>query len=346
MIKLYFFIIFYCLTKFGFAQDPIFVNASEVGNGIGFQRLGESFILTPAHVVESTSKTITLSDERKATFKANLLESYANDIAILRVEDSKTSYLPLTLHENYAAAIANASTGFVTYLDVLGIVNYIHVNITSKDPSSFTVTPQSNAHTFGKGMSGSPFYIMYNDVKVLAGMLMSLEEGATDAFVYQFDDIITSISSFIETTAKTKLKLGLVWQTQNAEDVSILNRVSSALQELDNYTIISRVPERNYIDKHFEDIQRGIAINSIPKKLKNTIDVLVFGNISITATTNSNDMAIVNIKFESAIYNSSDFSLVKTITITTKGLGYKTSSAKEQAIKSLLTKLKDRFYEN
>lgn len=338
---------FFAFALFCNAQEPIFVNAGEIGNGIGFERFGESFILTPAHVVDTSVGSILLSDSRKANSEATLLETYANDIAILRVEEPKSVYLPLVLSETYNDAISNASSGFVSYLDDVGIVNYIHVNITSKDQSSFTVTPQSPKHTFKKGMSGSPFYVMHNGVKTLSGMLMSIEEGAIDGFIFQLDDIITTVDSFIKNTQKKDVvKLGVLIHVESAELLPIINRINSEIKDIDGYTMVSRLPERKFIDKNFDKILSSAFTQTIPNKLKNTIHQFLLGKIALEYDTNEKGMNLVYISFEGGLYASEDASLIKSINIQTKGLGYKKNAAKEQAIKSILTKIKNRLNEN
>ncbi|WP_405570174.1 hypothetical protein [Winogradskyella sp. Asnod2-B02-A] len=325
------------------------MHASEIGNGIGFDRLGESFVLTPAHVVDTSIDDIVLSDNRKSNSHATLLETYTNDIAILRVKENnkKSKYQTLKLAKVYKEAIANASSGFVAYLDGLGIVNYIHVNITSKDQSSFTVTPQSNHHTFKKGMSGSPFYIMHNSKKILAGMLMSIEEGSVDGFIYQWDDIITTVASFIEEDIEKKIvKLGLKISVDNSDDLSIVNRVKSTLKTVNDYTLLNRLPDPKFIDKHLEGIINGNFFDDMSTKIQNGTDQLLLGKLSVSYDSNEKNMQLVYITFEGGLYLSEDSSLIKSMSITTKGLGFKRASAKEQAIKSILTKIKNQFYED
>lgn len=345
--QLLFILALFCLILKGFTQEPIYIQAAELGNGIGFERFGESFILTPAHVVDSSFGDILLSDSRKANSKATLLETYINDLAILRVEDPKSVYLPLALPVSYNEAIANSSSGIITYLDDLGIVNYIHVNITSKDQSSFTVTPQSKQYLFRKGMSGSPFYVMHNGIKTLAGMLMSIEEGSTDGFIFQLDDIITTVSSFIEETSKNEpIKLGVLIHVDSAEHLPIVNRINSTLKQIEIYAIVGRMPERKFVEEHFESILYGTIGDSMPNKIKNGLDQLLLGKIEVVYDTNEKNMNLVYITFEGGIYSSRDSSLIKSIHIDTKGLGYKKNAAKEQAIKSILTKIKNQLHEN
>ncbi|WP_299100875.1 hypothetical protein [uncultured Winogradskyella sp.] len=349
MKKLLILTIYYCFITFGYSQEPIYVQASEIGNGIGFDRLGESFVLTPAHVVDTSIDDIVLSDNRKSNSQATLLETYTNDIAILRVKENnqKSKYQTLKLSKVYKEAIANASSGFVAYLDGLGIVNYIHVNITSKDQSSFTVTPQSNNHTFKKGMSGSPFYIMHNGEKTLAGMLMSIEEGSVDGFIYQWDDIITTVSSFIEEDIEKKvIKLGVKINVKDSEDLSIVNRVKSTLKTVKNYTLLNRLPDPKFINKHLEAIINGSFFDDMSAKIQNGTDQLLLGKLSVSYDSNEKNMQLVYITFEGGLYLSEDSSLIKSISINTKGLGFKKASAKEQAIKSILTKLKNQIYED
>lgn len=349
MKKLFLLAFFYAFITFSFSQEPIYVQASELGNGIGFERLGESFVLTPAHVVDTSIDDIILSDNRKSNSKATLLETYTNDIAILRVKENsqKSKYQTLKLAKVYKDAIANASSGFVAYLDGLGIVNYIHVNITSKDQSSFTVTPQSNNHTFKKGMSGSPFYVMYNGEKTLAGMLMSIEEGSVDGFIYQLDDIITTVASFIEEDNQKKIvRLGVKISVEDSEDLTTVNRVKSTLKTLKDYELLNRIPDTKFIDRHKEEIINGSFFDDMSTKIQNGTDQLLLGKLSVSYDSNEKNMQLVYITFEGGLYLSEDSSLIKSISITTKGLGFKKASAKEQAIKSILTKIKNQFYED
>ena len=74
-MKYLFFILVY-FTQMGFAQEPIYVNASENANGIGFEHFGESFIVTPALVVDSSVGDLVLSDSCKTNCYIATLETF------------------------------------------------------------------------------------------------------------------------------------------------------------------------------------------------------------------------------------------------------------------------------
>ena len=135
-------------------------------------------------------------------------------------------------------------------------------------------------------------------------------------------------------------------QADGAEHLSIIKRITSEVKQVEDYEVVNRIPERHLVDRNLEAILYGTASDAMPNKIKNAVDQLLLGKLSVVYDTNEKNMSIVYISFEGGIYSSTDYNLIESISITTKGLGYKKAAAKEQAIKSILTKIKEQLDEN
>jgi len=332
------------------SQEIVFLEGNEVGNGILQSRLGECFVITPNHVVDNGAGDILVKGMNNVNSKAKYISPYPLDLAILRVNKGHNFNCEnWEISEYYESALKNVSNGYVKYLDEYGIENLIHVNIISKDEFGFWIIPQDPNFNFFKGMSGSSFYIDYNNHKILAGMLMRLGENSKEAFVYQMDDILRTLSPFFEvktkkrTSEKSFKNLGVLITQDSDKNSSLTNDLVSNLNQLKTYKAVSKFTKNDYIEKTIDDILSGDSGIVVPGSIKKALDELLLGNVTLIKKTNGKNMHVIHANFTGGTYDTENFNLIKSISISGKGLGFDESSAEAQAIKSLIANLKNQM---
>ena len=337
-------------TFFVFSQQSVFVKSSEIGNGILCERAGECFVITPLHVVEDTMGEMIVFNESKVKSIAKIEGEYDSDLAILSmVKNPNLSCTQLIISDYYSKSVNNLSSGTVEYLDESGVFNIIHVNITYKDNIGFTIIPQSGNTTFSKGMSGSSFYFNYKGEKVLAGMLMSIEEGFVEAFVLQIDDVMRVLSPFFEIkTGDSPVrngpkKIGVMLLKDGKKESIITNQLVTGFNQEKTYKAFSKFPESKHIEEVFDDIILGSSDVMIPSKLSQELDEIFIGNITFTMNTNRKNMYNVYADFNGGVYSTKNFNLINSIIVSGKGLDFDESNAKKQAMKSLKNNIKNQF---
>lgn len=337
-------------TFFVFSQQSVFVKSSEIGNGILCKRAGECFVLTPLHVVEESMGEMIVFNENKVKTIAEIEGEYDSDLSILNMVKNPNLYCEeLIISDYYSKAVNNLSSGTIEYLDESGVFNIIHVNITYKDNIGFTIIPQEGNTTFSKGMSGSSFYFNYKGEKILAGMLMSIEEGFTEAFVLQIDDIMRTLAPFFEIkTGDSSVrigpkKMGVMLLNEGQKESMITNQLVTEFNQEKKYKAYSKFSESKHIEGVFEDIIMGNSDVIIPNKLKKELDEIFIGNITFTMDTNRKNMFNVDANFNGGVYSTENFNLINSIIVSGKGLGFDELGAKKQAMKSLFNNIKNKF---
>ena len=333
-----------------FAQETVFIKSNEIGNGIICERAGECFVITPDHVVSESVSDILVSNANRINSTANLIEAYETDLAILRISKSSNAICEnWDISDQFNKAIDNMSTGFIEYLDEFGISNMVHVNITSKDQTSFIIIPQNANIGFRKGMSGSSFYINYQGEKILAGMLMSMEDDSKQAFVYQIDDIMRTLAPFfdikrqVETSYSGPKRLGVMLLKDHDRYVDMNNQLVANINKGTSYKAYSKFSENDYVAKEFDNIVLGRSDLVIPNKLRKELDQLFLGNVTFDSETNRKNMYVVHARLNASLYLTSNLNLMDSYSFMGKGIGFDEKSAEKQAIKSLLTNIENQF---
>ncbi|MDO5969645.1 hypothetical protein Q4Q35_07485 [Flavivirga aquimarina] len=335
---------------FLFAQETVFVKSTEIGNGIICERAGECFVITPAHVVSESVSDILVRSANRINNTANLIDAYEADLAILGItKSSSTTCKSWDISDQFDRAIDNVSSGFVEYLDEFGASNMVHVNITSKDQTSFIIIPQNANIGFRKGMSGSSFYINYQGEKILAGMLMSMEDDSKQAFVYQIDDIMRTLASFfdvkrqVETTYNGPKRLGVMLLKDNNRYVEVNNKLVTNINKGTSYKAYDKFAENDYVEKEFDNIVLGRSDLVIPSKLRKELDQLFLGNVIFETETNRKNMHTVYVRLNASLYLTNNLNVIDSYSFMGKGLGFDEKTAEKQAIKSLLTNMENQF---
>lgn len=343
------FLLFYAF--FLFSQETVFIESNEIGNGIICMRAGECVVITPNHVVfDSGGDEILISDKNKVNTTAHLIQAFSSDLAILKISKEKDFVCKdWEISSQFKNALDDVSTGFVEYLDESGISNLVHVNITSKDETSFIIMPQNANIGLQKGMSGSSFYINYKGEKILAGMLMSMEEDSVQAFVLQIDDIMRLSSPFFDvkrqgsTTYNGPKRIGIMLFKDRDRFVEINNQLAANINKGTAYRAYSKFLENDYIENKFDNIVLGQSDLIVPEKLQKELDELLLGDITFEREKNRKNMFIVRARLNASMYLTSNLSLIDSFVFMGKGLGFDEKSAEKQALKSLLTNIENQF---
>jgi hypothetical protein len=196
---LMFTVAFFAATIFSpiLAQNTVFISSKEVGRGIIKERDGEFFVITPKHVVDDNSNSAKIVGEKNISSTSTLVQTYAVDIAILRIEGGgKQPYNDWSIREDFNAILDRSSSAFVEYREIDGTVKIGEVSITEKTLEIMTVKPRDRSFSFAKGWSGSALFVKYGDEKVFLGMLTDIVNG--DGIVLRADYMMNVASGFFD----------------------------------------------------------------------------------------------------------------------------------------------------
>lgn len=190
-------------------QQPVYVKAREEGTGILKTRLGECFVITPAHVAgKKGNGSLQIIGARNVLSKGEVLEIYPPDLAIIRiVERSNQNCEDWTVDSNYDKILTESMEGSLEFIQNNGAVKSMKVFISKKDDIQITVRPYLPNDQIKKGMSGSSLFRLVDGSKTTyLGMLVAIEN-ATDGIVLQATVIDKVLSSFftISTTRLTEI---------------------------------------------------------------------------------------------------------------------------------------------
>ena len=337
-------------TLISIGQEKVFLQNGEIGNGLIRERAGECIIITPNHVVSNAFGEISVTNKNKIKTEANFIQSYPLDLALLRLSDKVTLDCKYWEVSNFFnEALDKVSTGFVEYLDEFGYANVIHVNIIARTATDFIIIPQKSNISFVKGMSGSTFYIEYAGEKIVAGMLMSLEEDSEQAYVLQIDDILRTLSPFFDIQRDVHVdenapkKIGVLLIKNDIMDSDMSKKLVASINIGALYSASYKFSKNDYIKDNLDDILSGTHDLVIPNSIQIELDQLLLGNITFEREINRKKMHSIHATFNGGVYETSNLNLVRAINSTGKGVGFDETSSENQALKSLLTNLKNQF---
>lgn len=325
-------------------QETVFVKAKENGNGLIKERAENCFLITPSHVVLETLGDIKIISKNRIEHQGKLVESFEPDLAIIKLESSSDfDCKPWPRIENINETLENISTGFLEYLDELGTTHLLHVNITSIDQESIAIVPQNIDNQLVKGLSGSSFYSMYDGKKVLLGMLLNIEADLKTGYVYQIDDIDRMLAPFFEIEATKAKSLGILILKDDTIYTEVSNTLIMNLSNSKKYHVLKKLPNPEFLYKEFRSIVEGRFNRTVPQKIKENVDEVLLGEITISKSLNSNNLYKINSRLSANLYSSSDLALIKNINANGKGLNSDTNLAYDQSIKSLIRNLENQL---
>ena len=174
------------------AQEAVYVEAEQEGQGVLRARGADCIVITPAHVYGENARGAYVTDSRGVRVSARSTKTYESaDLALLRIEESGSvaceQWLPI---DNLGSILENAQNGHLKVRGPGGTTRFIPVQLGQRDRVYITVRPIDSgnpAHELKQTMSGSPLIV--NNMTV--GLLMRLdEEDSDEGIVYQLDDIM------------------------------------------------------------------------------------------------------------------------------------------------------------
>lgn len=211
------------LSAFG---QGVFVEAGASGQGFLRARGNECFVVTPFHVVERATGTITVIGEQASRRTAELLRQLPGDLAILRVNEPSTMRCEEWAAPTSLASVLNSQTGGqLSIREADGSRTLVPVTFRAIDAESITVRPSQAGDQIHQGMSGASLLVN----GTMAGLLLSVSNG--DGLVYQLDDIMRVSQAFFEPEAGSDPFVGC-WQYSNGLPLNVRTDGSMTLGQL------------------------------------------------------------------------------------------------------------------
>ena len=212
------FVVFFSVESFG---SDAYVNAEEeIGQGFFRARGSECFFITANHVVENATKIELITPDR-LRYKASVITTYPDDVAILRVELPIDTACPKSSWDSgkkLKVLLNMEMEGKVKTLLEDGSFLQTAVVIKAFDSNRYIlITPKNSNIQISKSFIGSPLFI----ADKLAGMLQSVLNGV--GYVFRQDTLNNTISLFfnvnqdisIVDTQKNKLNVEKNISTKN-----------------------------------------------------------------------------------------------------------------------------------
>jgi len=248
-------IVLYFVSIHVYASDAFVFAEDEFGQGFFRERGHECFFITAGHVVEN-SVDIELVTSSYSRYKAMLVTSFPDDVAILSVDLPDNEKCPKSSWDSGSTLrtlLKVEQEGVVkTRLDD-GSVMQTPVNIKTYDSYRFIqVTPKNINDNFTKGFSGSPFFIAGK----LAGMLQSVNSGVGN--VFRQDALNNTVALFFRDEKKNENK------GDSVEVVTAVNKPPSVIDE----KFINNKP--NTLDSYSGNLADGQSIEYKFEGQKNT----------------------------------------------------------------------------
>ena len=214
-----FFLLF--LPIYDVSSSDAYVFAEEdFGQGFFRQRGAECFFITAGHVVQDSTETELITSERYR-YKAFVVTSYPDDVAILRVELPKNDVCPKSSWgsgKKLKSLLGIEQEGIIkTRLDDGSTLQTAVQIKTFDDYRYIQVVPKNKNDKFQKGFSGSPLFVAGE----LAGMLQSVSNGVGK--VFRQDALNNTVALFFQ---KNKINKEVKEPTQSKENAPSIASVN------------------------------------------------------------------------------------------------------------------------
>ena len=196
-----FFLTFFSIfgtAKIAIASDVLLMSGGVRGQGTLQRRGNECIVITPKHVVENSDFGVFATFPDRTETEAIVLERYAEDIALLRLETQPSDGCPdRAFNENQLKAILNsAADGVLKRRDETGAASLLQVDISGYNEHRLIyIEPRSSSKSIKQGFSGSVLYINSQAV----GMLINNEKSGNETgLVLRAETINASIDPFFQ----------------------------------------------------------------------------------------------------------------------------------------------------
>lgn len=160
------------------AQKTVFVRAGqEEGRGILKSRGPECFVITPEHVIaSSTNGKVEIRGAKNVLSTGTIEETFKPDLALVRVTGGgEQSCDEWKLDTNYETALENSEEGFLETREPNGTSSSMKVYLTGKSESTISIRPFFQGDKIIKGMSGSSLFATFNQKKVFLGIITDVD---------------------------------------------------------------------------------------------------------------------------------------------------------------------------
>ncbi|MFK7889819.1 MAG: trypsin-like peptidase domain-containing protein [Granulosicoccus sp.] len=168
-------VLFFCLPLHAtYAADVLLMADGVRGQGTLQKRGEECLVITPRHVVESAAFGIVATFPDRREVAATVLEMYAEDIALLRLEKQPSMGCSERAfnEEGLPVLLDSVTEGVLKRRDESGAASLLQVDIEGYDEHRLIrVEPRSSSKSIKQGYSGSVLFISNQPV----GMLINNE---------------------------------------------------------------------------------------------------------------------------------------------------------------------------
>lgn len=331
-----------------FAQESVYLESDENGNGFLKSRDEQCFIITPKHVVENSDGIKVINRNQKKS-NATAIQLFEQDLAVLEPEEGTSLRCTgWSVEPNLDGIVEASAQGVIEHKQVTGTVKLIPVNIIGITSEYIQIIPQDEGVNFQKGYSGSPFYILYNGRKILAGMLVNISNPSGDnpsgqlvGHVLKLSQMERIIASFFSEYLEKK-KLGILIVPGEAASSQPASLLFSGFDDKSQYTPISPVPGAGKLEQQVDQIVNNGNF-SFPASLKGELDELLLGKISLKKSRSQQNLAIVEARFTGGLYSMETSKMKRALNLKAMGLKREEDAAEEQAVKMLMQKLKNQL---
>lgn len=183
------------------------IMADEVrGQGTLQRRGDECLLITPRHVIEKSDFEIIATFPDRSEVEAMVLEQYAEDIALLRLNSQPASgCTDRAFDENQLTAILNSTTeGVLKRRDESGSASLLQVDVVGYDEHRLIrVEPRSSSKSIKQGFSGSVLYLNNQPVGMLINNENS-ESGSEIGLVLRAETLNAVIDPFFQSAKKDR----------------------------------------------------------------------------------------------------------------------------------------------
>jgi len=197
-------LLFIIVSQYSYSQSTVYVKTNQFGRGILKMRGGETYVITPGHLLKEYFGPITVIGEGTERARAELLKTYIGDLAVLRFPEEHNLYCnKWQLDKNYSSIIENIFEAFIELREEDGSATKVAVDISGLDVQYIFIRPNDYREKFYQGMSGSSLFVDYQGKKVFLGMLQSISDDE-NGLVIRADELDKILGSFFNPVKKEK----------------------------------------------------------------------------------------------------------------------------------------------
>jgi len=187
------------LPAAGTAAPPpqAFVRTAEEGQALLFERLGECYAVTPAHVLGGELfASLTGGHSRRPQGDGDLLQTFGYDLAVLHVSGALARFCggSPAIVTGLEDRLATSDRGVLASVNADGSITRRRVTLSDVDLLYLRVRPEQNRDQLFKGLSGS--LLLVGDRP--AGILMAVDADTGEGRVLRYDRALETLRPFFD----------------------------------------------------------------------------------------------------------------------------------------------------